>query len=103
MNPLTPEIEHRVTALEAQAVVNDFLSNCLPDCFTANIAKWADDRWRVPVILTYPRIGSVGEVGEVQVDAEMAAILSHTPLELIKQKGIDLYKANQDAIEAAFL
>lgn len=98
-----PEQHRRVTALQAQALVNDFLSDSLPDRFTANLAEWVDRKWRVSVILAYPQIGSLGAVGEVQVDAETVQILSHTPLEQMKQTGIALYTANQDAIEAAFL
>ena len=98
-----PEQHRRVTALQAQALVNDFLSDSLPDRFTANHAEWVDNKWQVSVILAYPQIGSLGAVGEVQVDAETVKILSHTPLEQMKQIGIALYTANQDAIEAAFL
>jgi hypothetical protein len=98
-----PEQHRRVTALQAQALVNNFLSDSLPDRFTANLAEWVDRKWRVSVILAYPQIGSLGAVGEVQVDAETVQILSHTPLEQMKQTGIALYTANQDAIEAAFL
>jgi hypothetical protein len=97
------EQHRRVTALQAQALVNDFLSDSLPDRFTANLAEWVDRKWRMSVILAYPQIGSLGAVGEVQVDAETVQILSHTPLEQMKQTGIALYTANQDAIEAAFL
>ena len=98
-----PKQHRRVTALQAQALVNDFLSDSLPDRFTANLAEWVDNKWQVSVILAYPQIGSLGAVGEVQVDAETVKILSHTPLEQMKQIGIALYTANQDAIEAAFL
>jgi hypothetical protein len=92
----TQEQHRRVTALQAQALVNDFLSDSLPDRFTANLAEWVDRKWRVSVILAYPQIGSLGAVGEVQVDAETVQILSHTPLEQMKQTGIALYTANQD-------
>lgn len=103
MTLLTSEIDRRVTALQAQALINDFLSDSLPDRFTADRAELADNKWRVPVILAYPRIGSVGEVGEVLVDTENGSIVSHTPLEQMKQTGMEFYTANQDAIEAAFL
>jgi hypothetical protein len=97
------EIDRRVTALQAQALVNDFLSNSLPDRFTADPSEWVDDKWQVPVILAYPQIGSLGSVGVVEVDTEIGAILSHTPIEQMKQAGIELYTSNRDAIEAAFL
>lgn len=98
-----PGQNRRVTAFQAQALVNDFLSNSLPDRFTADRSDWADDKWRVPVILAYPQIGSLGEVGEVEVDTEIGTILSHTPFEQMKKIGIELYTANRDAIEAAIL
>ncbi len=99
----TTEIDRRVTALQAQALINDFISNSLPDRFTADRAELTDNQWRVPVILAYPRIGFVGEVGEVFVNTDNGSIVSHTPLEQMKQKGMELYMANRDAIEAAFL
>jgi hypothetical protein len=98
----TYRIDLRVTALQAQALVNDFLSNSLPDRFTADSSELVDDKWQVSVILAYPQIGSLGSVGLVQVDTEIGNILSHTPLEQMKQTGIELYKINQNAIEAAF-
>jgi len=59
----------QVTALQAQAAANLFLSDHLGDRFTADQAKISatDDVWEVPVILTYPLIGSVGQVGEILV------------------------------------
>jgi hypothetical protein len=103
MNSLTSEVDRRVTALQAQALTNDFLSNCLPDRFTADRPAWADHKWRVPVILAYPGIGSLGEVGEIQVDMEIGTIVDYTPLEQMKQLGLELYTKHQDAIKSAFL
>ncbi len=87
----TYKIDRRVTALQAQALVNDFLSNSLPDRFTANSSELVDDKWQVSVILAYPQIGSLGSVGLVQVDTETGKIVSYTPLEQMKQAGIELY------------
>jgi hypothetical protein len=103
INLKTYTVNSRVTALQAQALANDFLSDSLPDRFTANLAEWIDDKWRISIILTYPHIGSLGEVGELRMDAETGTILSHTPLDRIKQIGLELYTANQDAIESSFL
>ena len=91
----TYKIDRRVTALQAQALVNDFLSNSLPDRFTADSSELVDDRWQVSVILTYPQIGSLGSVGLVQVDTEIGKIVSYTPLKQMKQAGIELYIINQ--------
>jgi hypothetical protein len=111
VNSLTYEIDRRVTALQAQGIANEFLSNSLPDRFTADQPKVSDNQWRVPVILAYPQIGSLGTVGEIQIDIAIpqsgryanGTILSHTPISQMKQIGIELYTANQDAIKAAFL
>jgi hypothetical protein len=115
INSPIDRVNHRVTALQAQALVNDFLSDSLPvgeaslseNRFTASLAEWVDDKWQVPVILAYPQIGSLGSVGEVQVDAETVQILSHTPLEQMKRTGMALYiyiyTANQNAIERKVL
>jgi hypothetical protein len=103
MNSLTSGVDRRITALQAQALTNSFLSDRLPDRFTADRAEWIDSQWRVPVILAYPGIGSLGEVGEAYVDNQVGTILSHTSLEQMKQKGMELYATNQDAIKAAFL
>jgi hypothetical protein len=102
VNSLTYQADRRVTALQAQALANGFLSDSLPDRFTADSPIWADDKWRVPVILAYPSIGSLGVVGEVEVDTEVGTVTNHTPLEQMKQVGMELYMANRDAIEAAF-
>lgn len=106
MNSLISGVDRRITALQAQALTNSFLSDRLPDRFTADspletLRERAE--WRVPVILAYPGIGSLGEVGEAYVDNEVGTILSHTSLEQMKQKGMELYATNQDAIKAAFL
>jgi hypothetical protein len=119
VNPLTYGVDRRVTALQAQGIANEFLSNSLSDRFTTAQPKSADNQWQVPVILAYPHIGSLGTVGEIQIDMAIpqsgryayrqvvrrtyGTILSHTPLDQMKQTGIELYTANQDAIKAAFL
>ena len=99
----TYRIDRRVTALQAQELVNDFLSNSLPDRFTADSSELVDDKWQVSVILAYPQIGSLGSVGLVQVDTEIGKIVSYTPLEKMKQTGVELYTIDQNVIEAAFL
>jgi hypothetical protein len=88
----------RVTALEAQGIVNEFLSDRLPDRFTADQGVWQRDFWVVPVILAYPGIGSVGMVGEVRV----GEVVDYTAIEEMKRVGMEVYQVNRDAIEAAF-
>ena len=94
-----------ITALEAQAAANLFLSDHLPDRFLASSPKLdpAADVWRVPVLLAYPIIGPVGQTGEILVSATSEEIVSYTPLEEMKATARKLYEENRDAIEAAFL
>jgi hypothetical protein len=99
LEPLIQETPRTLTALEAQGIANEFLSDCLPDRFTADQPTWAESRWRVPVILAYPIVGSIGEVGKLFIDGIQAQVVSHTPLEAMKQLGVKLYAARQDAIE----
>ena len=99
--PTAPQI----TALQAQAAANLFLSDHLPDRFTADQPKLiaAEHSWQVPIILAYPGIGSLGCVGYVTIGATQEKVISHTPLAEVKQKAQRLYDTHHDAIQAAFL
>jgi hypothetical protein len=92
---------NRITALEAQGIVNEFLSDRLPDRFTADQGMLRGNVWIVPVILAYPEIGSIGTVGEVQVDSQSGTIVDYTAIDTMKQTAMSLYQANQNAIQAA--
>jgi hypothetical protein len=92
----------KITALQAQAIANQFLSDHLPDRFTADQPTLAEDIWQVPVILAYPSIGSLGIVGEIWVSAATESMVSHTELATIKAAGLHLYEIYQNAIETAF-
>ena len=94
----------KITALEAQAAANLFLFDHLPDRFCADDPRLdqAAKVWRVPVILAYPFIGSIGEVGEILVNCLSEEILSHTPFDEMKVRARRLYDQHREAIEAAF-
>jgi hypothetical protein len=94
----------QVAALQAQATANLFLSDHLPDRFTADQPQLmaADNIWRVPIILVYPGTGSIGCVGDVRISTTEEKVISHTPLEKMKQTAQQLYDTHRDAIEAAF-
>ena len=94
----------QVTALQAQAAANLFLSDHLPDRFTADQPRLiaADNAWQVPVILTYPGSGSLGCVGNIQISTTEERVISHTPLVDMKQRAQQLYNTHRDAIDAAF-
>lgn len=94
-----------ITALGAQAAANQFLSDHLPDRFTADLAHRdpaGGDIWRVPVILAYPVVGSIGQVGEILISADTEQGLSYTALDEMKRVASDLYEAHRERIEAHF-
>jgi hypothetical protein len=91
-----------VTALEAQGVANLFLSDHLGDRFLAVRPQLDEggDVWRVPVVLTYAVVGPVGEVGEVLVSTGTEEVVSHTPVEEMKERARALYEQHREQIEA---
>ena len=90
-----------VTALEAQGAANLFLSDHLGDRFLAVRPQLGEngDVWRVPVVLTYAVVGPVGEVGEVLVSAGAEEVVSHTPVEEMKERARALYEQRREQIE----
>lgn len=91
-----------VTALEAQGAANLFLSERLGDRFLAVRPQLDDggDVWRVPVVLTYAVVGPLGEVGEILVSAGTDEVVSHTPVEEMKERARALYNQHREQIEA---
>ena len=67
----------KITALEAEAAASLFLSDHLPDRLTAGDPRLDSQAgvWHVPVLLAYPIIGSVGEVGEITVSGQTEEII----------------------------
>jgi hypothetical protein len=98
-------ITPHITALQAQATANLFLSDYLPDRFTADQACFDPQEvcWRVPVILAYPDVGALGTVGELQVGAQTAIVVAHTPFEVMRHTAQGLYDIHRDAIEATVI
>lgn len=95
----------KTTAFEAQAAANLFLLNHLPDRFLATAPRFdtAAQVWRVPVVVAYPVIGPIGEVGEINVSATSEAIVLYTSLDEMMARARSLYDQHREAIEAAFL
>ncbi len=91
-----------ITSLQAQGAASMFLSDHLPDRFTAGHPAFDHqaNMWRVPVLLAYAVIGSVGQVGEVIVSAESEDIVSFTPIDEMKKMAQPLYEKHRDEIEA---
>ena len=92
----------RITALEAEAAASLFLSDHLPDRITAGDPQLDSQAgvWHVPVLLAYPVIGSVGEVGQIIVSGQTEEILSHTPVDEMLARARALYNQYRDQIEA---
>ncbi len=91
-----------ITAFEAQAAANLFLSYNLPDRFLGSNPTFDSNArvWRVPVLLAYPIIGPVGQTGEILVSETSEEIVSFTPLAEMKAAALKLYEQHRDAIEA---
>ena len=89
-----------VTVLEAQA--NGFLLDHLPHCFTAGRPAFdqAAQVWRVPVLLAYATIGSLGRVGEVLISPVSEDVVSATSFEEMKAAARRLYEQRRAEIEA---
>lgn len=91
-----------VTAMEAQAEASLFLSDRLPDRISASAASLdeAAQVWRIPVILAYPYLGVLGQVGEIVVGTTKAEVISSTPVEEMLKAAWSLAEQHRDAIEA---
>jgi hypothetical protein len=94
----------KLTALEAESAANGYLLDNLPDKFLAIEPRYDSARksWRLPVVIAYPFIGPIGEVGEIYVSSSSEDIVSATPLDEMKTRARTLYEQNREAIEAAF-
>lgn len=92
----------KITALEAEGIANQFLSDHLPDRFLAcrPHLDGGPGVWRLPVVLTYAVIGPVGEVGEVLVSTSSEEVLSHAPIDEMMTRACVLYEQHRDEIEA---
>src|ERR1041384_6331807 len=90
-----------VTALEAQGAANLFLSDHLGDRFLAVRPQLDEggDVWHLPVVLTYAVVGFIGKVGKILVSADSEEIVSHTPIEEMKERARALYEQHRDEIE----
>ena len=100
------EKETKVNLQQVMALANRFILSRLPDRFSAGLPKsvaFPTRRlWVVPVILTYPHIGIVGEVGMVAVDAEQKTVVGWTPFQEMEELATQLYQEKKHEIEIAF-
>lgn len=100
--PVTAPTAPPITALQAQAEANNYLSDRMPDRFHASHPEFDPDAgfWRVPVVLSYPILGALGQVGEIIVGAQNEEVLSASTREEMMGVAQLLYEQNRDAIEA---
>ena len=91
-----------VTAMQAEAEASLFLTDRLPDRISASSPHLDESAhvWRVPVVLTYPFIGTLGQIGEVVVGATKAEVISSTPVDEMLESARSLAEKHRDAIEA---
>lgn len=91
-----------VTSVQAQAEASLFLSDRLPDRISASTPQLDEAArvWRVPVILAYPYLGVLGQVGEIVVSAIRQEVVSSTPVEEMLTAAQELAEKHRDAIEA---
>jgi hypothetical protein len=91
--PLT--IALKINEDEAISEANGFILEHLPDRFCAGIPRLlsfpARTIWATPILLSYPEIGPVGEVGFVAVDAELGNVVGWTPFSEIYKAAEKLY------------
>lgn len=104
-------LQHSVVAAkvdEDKAITeaNGFILEHLPDRFCAGFPRLlsfpARLIWATPILLSYPEIGPVGEVGFIAVDAEMGSVVGWTPFSEIYKAAEKIYSEKKGQIEAAF-
>ena len=95
-----------VNTRQAMTAANRFIVEHLPDRFSAGLPKLVlfplRPLWLVPVHLTYPGVGVMGEVGMLAVDGDHPVIVGWTPPEEMEVLAQKLYEENRDEIEIAF-
>ena len=90
----------------AQRLTNRFILENLPDRFCAGTPRFLQfplrSVWIVPILLSYPRIGPIGQVGIAAVDTETGSVVGWTPLEQVKKTAEAIYESKKADIEATF-
>ena len=91
---------------QAMIAANQFIVEHLPDRFSAGLPKLVlfplRPLWLVPVHLTYPGVGVVGEVGMLAVDGDRPVVVGWTPPKEMEVLARQLDEENRDEIEIAF-
>lgn len=96
-----------INAATAKRLANRFILENLPDRFCAGTPRFLQfplrSVWAVPVMLSYPRIGPVGQTGLVAVDVETGSVTGWTPLQEMKKAAQNIYAEKKAEVETAFL
>ncbi len=99
-------IPMRIDAETAKRLANRFILENLPDRFCAGTPRFLQfplrSVWIVPVVLSYPRIGPVGQAGIAAIDTETGSVVGWTPLDEMKKAAEAIYERKKADIEAAF-
>ncbi len=96
----------KVDSNEAMVIANKSIIKNFKSCLAAGLPKTVSfpirNVWIIPVLLSCPNIGIVGEVGVVAVDSENGSVVGFTPKEEMERIGKTLYEEKKDEIEIAF-
>jgi len=88
----------------AKTVANHFILEHLPDRYCAGPPYLVEfpirTVWSVPIMLGYPRLGIIGQVGAIIVDREMGTVAGWTPLQEVKSAAREIYEKRKAEIEA---
>jgi hypothetical protein len=91
----------------AQIAANHFILEHLPDRYCAGIPNLVEfpirTVWSVPIMLGYPKLGVIGQVGTIVIDGEMGTVAGWTPLAEVKSAAREIYEKRKAEIEAPFV
>lgn len=102
------KISKDISRESAQTRANQFIIEHLPDRFCAGqphfmIFGMIFPAWSVPIVLAYPKLGVIGEVGAIVINGELGNVVGWTPLEKIREAAKALYEKRKAEIEAPFV
>ncbi len=96
-----------LTAEQAMIAANRYILFHYPTMYTGALPRRLTlpnlVAWAVPIVLTHPEHGVVGDVGLVAVDAASGQVVGATPRSEVVATGKKLREAKRYDLEAAFL
>lgn len=103
---LEPIIEKGVNADSARVVANKYMLFQYPLGVLAGTAHPVSllgfELWIVPILLTSPCYGAIGDIGVIAIDAKTGQVIGATPKEEVGAAGERLRKEKKKVIQAAF-